>query len=197
MLSRSVVRASVRRTTPFTPARFQSTTTEKATEAAKDAASKAAQGLSRVTSAAGPAISGAAKGVAGALGKVGGRTGKVVNFLERQTPFVVYYSKVAAEVAKIVFRGQKMSPPSAATFQSFYESAWQSIRQPSKIADTVAQTVKSGAQKPAGYIPGISNAQLAAGGVVLAECLGFFTVGEIIGRFKLVGYHGEPAAAHH
>ncbi|PKS08223.1 hypothetical protein jhhlp_005165 [Lomentospora prolificans] len=81
MLARSVARASVRRT-PFTAARFQSTTTEKATEAAKDTANKAAQGLSRVTSAAGPAISGAAKGVAGALGKVGGRTGKVVGFLE-------------------------------------------------------------------------------------------------------------------
>lgn len=28
-----------------------------------------------------------------------------------QVPFVVYYSKVVAEVAKIVFRGQKMNPP--------------------------------------------------------------------------------------
>ena len=86
---------------------------------------------------------------------------------------------------------------SAATFQSFYESAWQSIRQPSKIVDSVSQTVKTANQKPSGFIPGVSNAQLAAGGVVLAECLGFFTVGEMIGRFKLVGYHGEPAAAHH
>ncbi|CAI4218593.1 unnamed protein product [Parascedosporium putredinis] len=196
MLARSAVRASVRRT-PFTPARFQSTTTEKAAEAAKDTASKAAQGLSRVTSAAGPAISGAAKGVAGALGKVGGRTGKVVGFVEKQVPFVVYYSKVVAEVSRIVFRGQKMNPPSPATFQSFYESAWQSIRQPNKIADSVAQTVKSASQKPAGYVPGLSNAQLIAGGVVFAECLGFFTVGEIIGRFKLVGYHGEASAAHH
>jgi len=36
-----------------------------------------------------------------------------------------------------------------------------------------------------------------AGGVLVAECLGFFTVGEMIGRFKLIGYHGEVAAAHH
>jgi hypothetical protein len=35
-----------------------------------------------------------------------------------------------------------------------------------------------------------------AGGVVAAEVLGFFTVGEMIGRMKLVGYHGE-AGAHH
>jgi F-type H+-transporting ATPase subunit g len=43
----------------------------------------------------------------------------------------------------------------------------------------------------------LSRTQLAAGGVLLAECLGFFTVGEMIGRFKLVGYHGEANAAHH
>ena len=28
-------------------------------------------------------------------------------------------------------------------------------------------------------------------GVVTAEVLGFFTVGEMIGRFKLVGYRGD------
>jgi F-type H+-transporting ATPase subunit g len=28
-----------------------------------------------------------------------------------QTPFVVYYSKVGLEVSKLVFQGQKMSPP--------------------------------------------------------------------------------------
>ncbi len=46
-------------------------------------------------------------------------------------------------------------------------------------------------------IRNLSRAQLAAGGVLLAECLGFFTVGEMIGRFKLVGYRGETHAAHH
>lgn len=28
-----------------------------------------------------------------------------------QTPFVVYYSKVTLEVSKLIFQGQKMSPP--------------------------------------------------------------------------------------
>lgn len=67
--------------------RLESTT---AKEGAKEAASKAteytakaAQGLSRVTSAAGPAIMGAAKGVTGALGRVGGRTGRLIAFAER------------------------------------------------------------------------------------------------------------------
>jgi F-type H+-transporting ATPase subunit g len=42
----------------------------------------------------------------------------------------------------------------------------------------------------------ISRTQVVAGGVLLAECLGFFTVGEMIGRFKLIGYHGEVHAHH-
>lgn len=165
--------------------RFESTSTTKAADAAKQAtsqasstasevSSKATQGLSRVTSAAGPAIANAAKGVSGALSRVGGRTGRLVAFVERkqityppapslallptehtsrggwliparrrgvvqglpnvpmqhtqldltswlqwltvsslagQTPLVTYYSKVALEMAKLVVRGQNMSPP--------------------------------------------------------------------------------------
>jgi F-type H+-transporting ATPase subunit g len=38
--------------------------------------------------------------------------------------------------------------------------------------------------------------QLAATGVVIAEVIGFFTIGEILGRFKLVGYRGEKLEHH-
>lgn len=81
-----------------------------------------------------------------------------------------------------------------ATFQSFYESAWQAVRRPGSLLQSATKSVQP---TQGGLIPGISNTQLAAAGVVAAECLGFFTVGEMIGRFKIVGYHGEPAAAHH
>jgi F-type H+-transporting ATPase subunit g len=167
--------------------RFQSTSTEKATAAAKETASKASQGLSRVTSAAGPAIAGAARGVTGALGKMGGRTGKVIAFIERQTPFVVYYSKVGLEVAKIVFRGQKMNPPSVATFQNYYQNIFRSIQ-----TGSIFQTPSAVIQRARN----ISTTQLAAGGVILAECIGFFTAGEMLGRFKVVGYHGETGSHH-
>jgi hypothetical protein len=65
--------------------RFESTAASKATEAAKETATKAQQGLSRVTSAAGPAIVGAARGVGNALGKIGGRTGRLIGFVERES----------------------------------------------------------------------------------------------------------------
>jgi len=58
--------------------------TAKASATASEYAGKAQEGLSRVTSSAGPAIVNAAKGVSGALGKVGGRTGRMVAFVERR-----------------------------------------------------------------------------------------------------------------
>lgn len=60
--------------------RFESTTASKATEAAKETASKAQAGLSRVGSAA----AGAAKGLGNALSKAGGRTGRLIAFVERE-----------------------------------------------------------------------------------------------------------------
>ncbi|KAI1106176.1 GroES-like protein [Jackrogersella minutella] len=188
--------------------RFESTTTaQKATETAKESAAKASkvaseyaakaqQGLSRVTSSAGPAIAGAAKGLANSLGKVGGRTGKLVALVEKQTPTVIYYSKVGSELAKIVFKGQNMSPPSLVTFQSYWQNALKSLRNPNALIETASKA----AQSPSALLEqarNLSRTQIATGGVLLAELLGFFTVGEIIGRFKIVGYHGGSDAAHH
>ncbi|KAF5027562.1 hypothetical protein F66182_304 [Fusarium sp. NRRL 66182] len=167
--------------------RCESTTAQKATDAAKQTATRAQEGLSRVTSAAGPAIAGYAKGAASALNKVGGRTGKVIGFIERQIPFVVYYSKVGLELGKYVFHSQKMSPPNMATFQTTYQNLIKSIQN---------RTIIQSSQNAIQQVRNIGPAQLAAGGVVAAEVLGFFTVGEMIGRFKLVGYRGE-ASSHH
>ena len=47
-----------------------------------------------------------------------------------------------------------------------------------------------------GRMRNVNRQQMAAGAVISAEVLGFFTVGEIIGRFKLVGYRGETASHH-
>ncbi|KAM0329356.1 hypothetical protein ACHAQA_004662 [Verticillium albo-atrum] len=209
--ARPVLRSSALRNTRLPSriaARFESTTTQKAAETAKEKASniqsKASEGLSRVSSSAGPAIAGAAKGVANALGKVGGRTGRIVAFVEKQVPFVVYYSKVGLEVSKIVFRGQKMAPPPYATFQSYAQNALQSAKNPGALFNSASQTAQSAAQTAAQQptaaaqrLRNINTATIIAGGVVAAECLGFFTIGEMIGRFKLVGYHGETGAAHH
>lgn len=42
----------------------------------------------------------------------------------------------------------------------------------------------------------MSTAEYTSAGIVAAEVVGFFTVGEMIGRMKLVGYRSS-AQAHH
>ena len=39
--------------------------------------------------------------------------------------------------------------------------------------------------------------QMMDAGVVGAELLGFFTVGQMIGRMKIVGYHSDKSAVGH
>jgi F-type H+-transporting ATPase subunit g len=70
----------------------------------------------------------------------------------------------------------------------------------SQTAQGASQTVSRATQQPGNIVSqarSISTGQLVAGGVIVAELLGFFTVGEMIGRMKLIGYHGHGSAEHH
>lgn len=145
-----------------------------------------------MTSAAGPAVSGAAKSVSNALGRIGGRTGKLIAFFERQIPQAIYYGRVGLELSKLVFQGQKMAPPPVSTFQQYFQSVVKSVRDPSRLLSGAASTPSSIISN----LRSLNAAQLAAGGVVFAEVLGFFTVGEMIGRMKIVGYRGDTGAHH-
>jgi F-type H+-transporting ATPase subunit g len=42
----------------------------------------------------------------------------------------------------------------------------------------------------------MKGSQVGTAAIIFAQVLGFFTVGEMIGRMKLVGYHGEVHHAH-
>lgn len=83
--------------------------------------------------------------------------------------------------------------------QSYWQNAWQMVKNPTSLIQTANQTAAK-AQSSASIVEQVRNinrAHVIAGGVIFAECLGFFTVGEMIGRFKIIGYHGESAGAHH
>merc|ERR1711939_339216 len=151
-----------------------------AKETASQAQSKASEGLSRVTSTAGD-VGGKGGGV---LGGIGGRTGRLIGFVNSMIPPTIYYSKVGVELAKLVAKDQKMALPSSEAFTNAYRSAWKSIS--SGSAGNALSSVRS-----AGY------PQLVGLGIVGAELLGFFSVGEILGRFKLVGYRGGKSEEHH
>ncbi|RDW90216.1 F1F0 ATP synthase subunit g [Aspergillus mulundensis] len=178
-----------------TAVRHSSSTSQaasKATETASSTASKAQEGLSRVSSSAGPAISNAAQGLGNTLKKVGGRTGKVVSFIESMIPPTIYYSRVGLELGKLVFRGQNMTPPSTATFQSYFQPLVNSLRNPATL-----QNAKFSPQNILARVRNANKKEIALAGVTAAEVIGFFTVGEIIGRFNIVGYRGEAGHGHH
>ena len=79
------------------------------------------------------------------------------------------------------------------TIQSFWQDVFNRLKKPNDLLHAIESPAAT-LQK----LQGLSRAQWAAGGVLAAELLGFFTVGEIIGRFKLIGYRSAPgAAAHH
>ena len=92
---------------------------------------------------------------------------------------------------------------SLATFQSYSQSVINTLRNPQRIFHHTSNTASS--TTPEGIlnrVRNLSNQELVSAGVITAEVLGFFTVGEMLGRFKVVGYRGneehhETATPHH
>lgn len=91
---------------------------------------------------------------------------------------------------------------SVQTMQNYIQPALNALRNPSTIFNrvaSVASEANSAAQQPANVLAQIRNipsAQWYSMGVIAAEVIGFFSVGEIIGRFKLVGYRSKKDEHH-
>lgn len=88
---------------------------------------------------------------------------------------------------------------SVATVQSYFNRAVNAVKNPQTLLRSASSTAAN-APSPASAVQQVRNlsrAQIVGGGVLLAEVLGFFTVGEIVGRWKLIGYHGETGHGHH
>jgi F-type H+-transporting ATPase subunit g len=77
-------------------------------------------------------------------------------------------------------------------FQSYLNSYLQYLRNPSAML-SAASSAGVQALNPIRYLRSVSTQQLATAGVILAEVIGFFTVGEIIGKFKVIGYRSSEA----
>lgn len=172
-------------------------TATKAKETATQITSKASEGLSRVKDSGESAVSGAVSGVRNSLTKIGGRTGRIIAFVDSLIPPTIYYSRVGLELSKIVFRGQKMSPPTISQFSSYFQPVINAARNPRTIVSSVSSAAS--AANPESMLSSIRNLntqQIITFGVVGAEVLGFFTVGTMIGRMKIVGYHGGPHHEH-
>ncbi|KHJ30469.1 putative atp synthase subunit g [Erysiphe necator] len=185
---------NLHRATRNSIARFGSTDSQFAKEVAKSsplstATAKATDSLSRAASAAGPAL----KGVGKTLGSFGGKTGEIMLLLQRNIPTTVYYARVGLELSKLVIHGRNMIPPPISAFQSYFQRTLEKLRNPSSILTSASL---KNPQEILQRARNLSSSELAAGMVLFAELLGFFTVGEIIGRFKLIGYKGEISHHH-
>lgn len=88
------------------------------------------------------------------------------------------------------------SHSSAATFQSYFNRALSAVKNPGSLLQSTATNTANAPASAINQARNISTTQFVGAGVLFAEVLGFFTVGEMIGRFKLVGYHGETEHAH-
>jgi F-type H+-transporting ATPase subunit g len=131
-------------------------------------------------------------------------------------PPTVYYARVGLELSRMVFQGQKMTPPyvlaaegysasrssirltlatsrSLAQFQSYLQPAINVVKSPKTLLSSASSIT------PKTVLSSIRNTnrqQLITLSVAGAEVLGFFTVGTMIGRMKVIGYHGEPIHEH-
>ena len=79
-----------------------------------------------------------------------------------------------------------------AAFQKYTQPFINAIRNPAGLLNRTTDT--AGTMSPEGILSRMRNVnmqQLMSAGVVGAEVIGFFTVGEMIGRMKLVGYRGD------
>ncbi|KAK5451900.1 ATP synthase subunit G atp20 [Exophiala xenobiotica] len=97
----------------------------------------------------------------------------------------------------MVVKGQSMAPPSTAQFQSYFQPLINMARNPRSITSTMSSMTNSvNPESALSTVRNVNSQQLTTAAIVFAQVLGFFTVGEMIGRMKLVGYHGEVHHEH-
>nr|POF02385.1 atp synthase subunit g, mitochondrial [Quercus suber] len=207
-------RLALRQSRLFVQRRAASTTSEAASKAkdtassvaskASETAGQAQQGLSRVSSSAGNAASSAAASAGRALSGIGGTTGQVISFVQGLIPPTIYYGRVVGELGKIIAQGRGMSPPTVQQIQSYATPLQNALRNPSSLLSTVQSTASSTAQTAANNpesflvrLRQLDSATITTVGVIAAETLGFFSVGTMIGRMKIVGYRSDGSHASH
>lgn len=86
-----------------------------------------------------------------------------------------------------------------ATISKYLQPVVNALKNPSSLANAGARTAESASAQPVNIlnrVRGLSQQQWLAAGIVAAEVIGFFSVGEIIGRFKLVGYRSRDHSEH-
>lgn len=103
--------------------------------------------------------------------------------LRKQQPISIY--TIASIGLTAIYR-------SLSTFQAYFQPLINALRNPSTLKNINIPNP----QELVARLCKADKKTLAFYGVTAAEVLGFFTVGEMIGRRKIVGYRGAPEHAH-
>jgi len=90
------------------------------------------------------------------------------------------------------------------TVQTYIQPITKSLQNPQALLQRTApaaeKTAETAINNPQSFLERLRNfdsATLQQVGIVSAEVLGFFTIGEMIGRFKIIGYRSSaPHGAH-
>jgi F-type H+-transporting ATPase subunit g len=90
------------------------------------------------------------------------------------------------------------------TVQSYLTPLTKAVRNPASLGQQTAKTAEKTAEQainnPQTFLTRLRNldhATLTTVGVTTAEVIGFFSVGEMLGRFKIIGYRSSGAHAEH
>lgn len=86
-----------------------------------------------------------------------------------------------------------------ATISQYLQPATNALKNPTSLLNAGVRTAESASAQPVNVlnrVRGFSQQQWLAAGIIAAEVVGFFSVGEIIGRFKLVGYRARDHSEH-
>lgn len=97
------------------------------------------------------------------------------------TDKTVYYSKVAVELAKQVYVKEGLNPPTVAEFTKVYECGVKLLVDFSKNPKGFADLVAKNAQ-------GFKKDEILRYICYFIQVVGFFSLGEIVGRRHVVGY---------
>ncbi|CAI8498587.1 unnamed protein product [Pichia kudriavzevii] len=108
----------------------------------------------------------------------------LVNKLQTLSEKSIYYAKVTAELSKIVYVKEGLAPPTVAEFTKVYECA-------SKQAQLFAKDPKAVIELFIKNAKGFNKDEILRYLAYFIQILGFFSLGEIIGRRNVVGYASE------
>ena len=81
--------------------------------------------------------------------------------------------------------------------QSYAQQLRQTMRNPQTLIRATSRLGLLDYSTMMTRIRNVDRQQLIDAGVVGAELIGFFTVGQMIGRMKIVGYHSDKSAQGH